>query len=51
VICPKRGEAASDLDRRVVATLLTLMDGTDGVAGYVGSTPRRMQARQRSVDH
>jgi len=48
VICPKRGEAATDLDRRVVAALLTLMDGIDGVAAYVGARPRRTQARRRS---
>ena len=27
VLCPKRDEAASDLERRVVATMLTLLDG------------------------
>ncbi|KAJ3170878.1 hypothetical protein HK101_011308 [Irineochytrium annulatum] len=28
-LCPKRDEATSDLEKRVVATLLTLMDGED----------------------
>ncbi|KAJ3270702.1 spermatogenesis associated protein 5, partial [Borealophlyctis nickersoniae] len=28
-LCPKRDEATSDLEKRIVATLLTLMDGID----------------------
>ncbi|KAF8931971.1 P-loop containing nucleoside triphosphate hydrolase protein [Dissophora ornata] len=46
-LCPKRDEAASEMEKRVVATLLTLMDGvsdkmvpSESKAAPTGSSPR-----------
>ncbi|RUS24731.1 AAA family ATPase [Jimgerdemannia flammicorona] len=38
-LCPKRDEAASELEKRIVATLLTLMDGVSSTA--TTTDPRR----------
>ena len=35
-LCPKRENAKSEMEKRVVGTLLTLMDGIDGVGLFAG---------------